>query len=284
MPEMPGYARVADLEALRPGSTPTQLRHHTQRHVLVMPACKEGMTSESDSVRSGGEFEPTQHEFEATTKSGTVSALLTRPAHADCLLVLGHGAGAGMRHAFMEALAVRLANHRIAVFRYQFPYMEQGRRRPDFQPVLLKTVRSAIYAAAALSDGLPLFASGKSMGGRMTSLAAAKEPLSGVRGIIFFGFPLHPAQKPGIERSEHLRAVEVPMLFLQGTRDKLAPLERLDPVCRDLPQSTLHVIEGADHGFHVLKKSGRSDDDVHNELADATRTWINDRSTTIGAS
>jgi len=232
--------------------------------------------STEQSIESTGQnIELTEHSFEATQSSGVVSALLTRPAEADCLLVLGHGAGAGMRHVFMEALAARLAARRIATFRYQFPYTEQGRRRPDFQPILLKTVRSAVSAASALSDGLPLLAGGKSMGGRMTSLAAAKAPLEDVRGIVFFGFPLHPVQKPGIERSDHLRAAGVPLLFLQGTRDKLARLDLLEPICQDLAQgATLHLVEGADHGFHVLKRSGRTDDDVQDELADATRTWI----------
>ena len=220
-------------------------------------------------------IEPTKHSFEATQSSGVVSALLMCPANADCLLVLGHGAGAGMRHVFMETLADHLAARRIATFRYQFPYTEQGRRRPDFQPILLQTVRSAISAASALSDGLPLFAGGKSMGGRMTSLAAAKEPLADVRGIVFFGFPLHPVQNPGIERSDHLKEADVPLLFLQGTRDKLAQLDLLEPVCQDLAQgATLHLVEEADHGFHVLKRSGRTDDDVQDELADTTRTWI----------
>ena len=220
-------------------------------------------------------IEPTKHSFEATQSSGVVSALLMCPANADCLLVLGHGAGAGMRHVFMETLAGHLADRRIATFRYQFPYTEQGRRRPDFQPILLKTVRSAISATSALSDGLPLFAGGKSMGGRMTSLAAAKEPLADVRGIVFFGFPLHPVQNPGIERSDHLKEAGVPLLFLQGTRDKLAQLDLLEPVCQDLAQdATLHLVEGADHAFHVLKRSGRTDDDVQDELADTTRTWI----------
>jgi predicted alpha/beta-hydrolase family hydrolase len=224
-------------------------------------------------------LETIAHGFEATRSSGVVSALLTRPADADCLLVFGHGAGAGMRHPFMEALAARLADRRIATFRYQFPYMEQGRRRPDFRAALLKTVRSAVSAASALSDGLPLFAGGKSMGGRMTSLAASKESLAAIRGIVFFGFPLHPAQQPGIERSDHLKAAAVPLLFLQGTRDKLARLDLLKPVCQDLaPHATLHLVEGADHGFHVLKRSGRTDDDAQDELADATRTWIDDRS------
>ena len=220
-------------------------------------------------------IEPTKHSFEATQSSGVVSALLMCPANADCLLVLGHGAGAGMRHVFMETLSDHLADRCIATFRYQFPYTEQGRRRPDFQPILLKTVRSAISAASVLADGLPLLAGGKSMGGRMTSLAAAKEPLADVRGIVFFGFPLHPVQNPGIERSDHLKEADVPLLFLQGTRDKLAQLDLLEPVCQDLAQgATLHLVEEADHGFHVLKRSGRTDDDVQDELADTTRTWI----------
>ena len=220
-------------------------------------------------------FDLTEHRFEATTGSGDVSALLLRPLDADSLLVLAHGAGVGMRHHFMEALAVRLADLRIATFRYQFPYLENGRRRPDYQPILLKTVRSAVGAASVVSEGLPLFAGGKSMGGRMTSLAASKETLSTIQGIAFFGFPLHPPQKPGIERSEHLREVGVPLLFLQGTRDKMAALDLLDPVCQDLLQATtLRVVEGADHGFHVLKRSGRTDDEVQDELADATRSWI----------
>ena len=229
----------------------------------------------SGSKLAEQQFDLTEHRFEATTSSGDVSALLMRPLDADCLLVLAHGAGAGMRHPFMEAVAARLADRRIATFRYQFPYIEHGRRRPDYQPVLLKTVRSAASAASDVSDGLPLFAGGKSMGGRMTSLAASKGPLSTIQGIVFFGFPLHPPQKPGIERSEHLGKVGVPLLFLQGTRDKLAPLDLLEPVCQDLLQTTtLHVVEGADHGFHVLKRSGRTDDEVQNELADATRSWV----------
>jgi predicted alpha/beta-hydrolase family hydrolase len=223
------------------------------------------------------EFEVTEHHFEATSRSGPVSALLMNPPAADCLLVLAHGAGAGMRHSFMETLVARLAAQRIATFRYQFPYVENGLRRPDFQPILLKTVRSAVAAASALSDGLPLFAGGKSMGGRMTSLATAKEPLEAVQGIVFVGFPLHPAKKPEIERSEHLGQVGVPMLFLQGTRDKLAQLDFLEPVCQDLAErATLHLVEGADHGFHVLKRSGRTDDEVQDELADVARSWIDE--------
>ncbi len=239
----------------------------------------------SGAEPSAPKLELTEHRFEATTRSGDVSALLMRPVAADCLLVLGHGAGAGMRHPFMEALAAHLADRRIATFRYQFPYVEHGRRRPDYQPILLKTIRSAASAASVVSDGLPLFAGGKSMGGRMTSLAASsvaasdsaasKGSLSMIQGIVFFGFPLHPAQKPGVERGEHLKDVGVPLLFLQGTRDKLARLDLLEPVYRDLGRrATLHLVEGADHGFHVLKRSGRSEEEVMDELADTTRSWI----------
>ena len=177
-----------------------------------------------------------------------------------------------MRHRFMEAAAERLADQGVATFRYQFPYMEKGSRRPDYRPVLLKTVRSAVAAANDIAGGVPLFAGGKSMGGRMTSMAGAREPLGGVRGIVFYGFPLHPVGKPGVERADHLRDVTVPMLFFQGPRDKFAPL---DPVCEGLGErATLHVVEGADHSFHVLKRSGRTDEEVLDELVDSTRAWI----------
>jgi len=197
--------------------------------------------------------------------------VLLRPDDARALLVLGHGAGAGMRHPFMTALAERLADARIATLRYEFPYMERGSRRPDRAPVLEARVREAVVDAAA--HGLPLFAGGKSMGGRMTSRAA---PLPGVRGIVFFGFPLHPAGKPGIERADHLDAVDVPLLFLQGTRDKLAGLELLRPVV-DRVGGTLHVVDGADHGFSVLKRSGRTNDEVLDELAATAAAWITAR-------
>ncbi len=216
-----------------------------------------------------------EHRFQATESSGEVSALLLEPAEARCFLVFGHGAGAGMRHRFMEAAAERLADQGVATFRYQFPYMEKGSRRPDSRPVLLKTLRSAVAAAGDIAGGVPLFAGGKSMGGRMTSMAAAREPLEGVRGIVFYGFPLHPVGKPGVERADHLRDVTVPMLFLQGPRDKLAPLDLLAPVCEGLGErATLHVVEGADHSFHVLKRSGRTDEEVLDELVDSTRAWI----------
>jgi uncharacterized protein len=213
--------------------------------------------------------------FTATRSSGEVSALWLRPQDARAALVLAHGAGAGMRHAFMEALAGRLADLGVATFRYQFPYWEQGRRRPDPPRVLVKTVRSAVAAAAGLAGDLPLFAGGKSMGGRMTSTAASEEALPGVRGLVFFGFPLHPPGKPATVRGDHLAGVGVPMLFLQGTRDKLAELDLLRPICGGLgDRATLHVVDGADHGFHVLKRSGRSDGEVLDELAVTAREWM----------
>lgn len=215
------------------------------------------------------------HRFQATVGSGKVSGLLLEPAEVEGLFVFAHGAGAGMDHRFMEAVANRLADQCIATFRYQFPYMEKGTRRPDHRPVLLETVRSAVAAAADIVSGVPLFAGGKSMGGRMTSMAAAAAPLEGVRGIVFFGFPLHPVGKAGVERADHLGHVTVPMLFLQGARDRLAPLDLLSPVCEGLGSgATLHVVEEADHGFRVLKRSGRTDEEVLDELVDSTRAWI----------
>ena len=213
--------------------------------------------------------------FLASESAGEVSALLTRPAAARALLLLAHGAGAGMRHAFMESMALRLAERDVATFRYQFPYMEQGRRSPSPRGVLLATVRAAVDAAARAAPGLPLLAGGKSMGGRMTSLAASETPLPGVRGLAFFGFPLHPAGKPGTARGDHLDGVTVPMLFLQGTRDRLADLDLLRPVCERLGAAAkLHVVEGGDHGFGVLKRSGRSDGEMLDELAETVAGWI----------
>jgi predicted alpha/beta-hydrolase family hydrolase len=204
-----------------------------------------------------------------------VSAVLLRPPQATALLVLGHGAGAGMHHRFMDAITHRLAALNLATFRYQFPYMEAGTRWPDPQPMLLDTVRSAVAVALGETPQLPLLAGGKSMGGRMTSLAAAQQPLEGVQGIVFVGFPLHPASRPSTERAQHLSEVTVPMLFLAGTRDKLAGLDLLRPVCDGLGDGArLHEIEGADHSFAVLKRSGRTDDEVLDELAATTRAWV----------
>ena len=216
-----------------------------------------------------------EHHFLATDSSGDVSGILVRPNVARCLYVFGHGAGAGMRHAFMEACAVRLAGRGVATFRYHFPYMEAGRRPPNPAPVLEKTVRSAVSEAGRLAPDLPLFAGGKSMGGRMTSRAAASAPLPAVRGLAFFGFPLHASGRDSSERGAHLADVGTPMLFLQGTRDKLANLELLRPLVEAVkPRPTLQVVEGADHGFHVLKRSGRTDDEVLDELCDAFAEWV----------
>ncbi len=216
----------------------------------------------------------TELKFQASRSVGEVSALLMRPGDARWLMVLGHGAGAGMRHHFMEDVAAALAGHGIATFRYQFPYVEKGLSRPDPQPVLLATVRSAVAAGRAAAGKLPLLAGGKSMGGRMTSLASSKEALEGARGLVFFGFPLHPAGAPAVARGEHLAAVTTPMLFLQGTRDKLADLDLLRPVVERLgSRATLHVVEGADHSFEVLKRSGRTPGDVLEELARTVAGW-----------
>lgn len=209
--------------------------------------------------------------------AGDVSALLLEPPDSTALLVLGHGAGAGMRHRFMEEIAAVLAARHIATFRYQFPYMEAGRRAPDRAPRLVATVRAAVETAVRLAEtnDLLVFAGGKSMGGRMTSTAAAEAPLAGVRGLVFFGFPLHAAGKPSTDRGDHLADVGLPMLFLQGSRDRLAELDLLRPVLDGLePAPTLHVIDEADHGFHVPKRSGRTDADVIDELAGVSAAWM----------
>ena len=206
---------------------------------------------------------------------GKVSALMLRPRGARALYVIGHGAGAGMRHPFLQSVCDRLCARKVATFRYQFPYMEAGRRFPDPLAVRLATVEAAVRRANQAAPRLPLFAGGKSMGGRMTSLAMATTGLPKVRGLIFLGFPLHPANKPATERGEHLADVKQPMLFLQGTRDALAGLELIEPLCASLrPRATLHIVDGADHGFAVLKRSGRTDDEVLDELTDTIAEWI----------
>jgi predicted alpha/beta-hydrolase family hydrolase len=215
-----------------------------------------------------------QIKIEVSKPHGTVSGLLSHPDNAKWLLVLGHGAGAGMRHKFMEQISTQLAEQGIGTLRYQFPYMEKGSKTPDPKPILLSTVRSAITAAKQIADGIPLLAGGKSMGGRMTSMTAAEEPLPNVHGLVFFGFPLHATGQPSTDRADHLQKVKVPMLFLQGTRDTLADLTLLKPICTNLgKRTTLHIIEGADHSFHVLKSSGNTDESVLGELAHVTRVW-----------
>jgi uncharacterized protein len=211
--------------------------------------------------------------FDAGGHSGAVEGLLARPPGATCLLVLAHGAGAGMRHPFMGSTATELGARGIATLRYQFPYMQKKSRRPDSAVVLQATVRAAVRAAAAAAPDLPLFAGGKSMGGRMTSLAAATEPLDEVRGIVFFGFPLHAVGNPSDERGAHLSRVTVPMLFLQGTRDRLANLDLLRPLLAGIPRATLKVFEGADHSFHAPKSAGRTDAEVLVEIAETVAAW-----------
>jgi uncharacterized protein len=205
---------------------------------------------------------------------GRMPAILLRPPDAWLLYVLAHGAGAGMRHRFMDAIAEALAARGIATLRYEFPYMSTGARRPDPPAVLQATVRAAVGAAARLAPDLPLVAGGKSLGGRMTSGAQAREPLAGVHALIFLGFPLHPPKQPGVSRAEHLAGVHMPMLFLQGTRDDLADLALVTGVCRDLgPRATLHVVDGANHAFEVLKRSGRTDEEVRGELVGTIEEW-----------
>jgi predicted alpha/beta-hydrolase family hydrolase len=213
--------------------------------------------------------------FQISEKAGEVSALLLRPEGARALLVFAHGAGAGMQHKFMEEVSQKLASRAIATLRYQFPYMEKGSKRPDSEGMLTETARAAVAAAKKHTGELPLFAGGKSMGGRMTSLAAARAPLDSVRGLVFFGFPLHAPGKASAARAEHLTRVAVPMLFLQGSRDSLADLKLLKPLCSRLgKRAELFVIEGGDHSFHMLKSSGRSDEEALNEATDKTAAWI----------
>lgn len=219
---------------------------------------------------------PLEREFRfvATPSTGEVSARLDRPRDAFALLLLAHGAGAGMRHAFMDGLTAALVERDLAVLRYQFPYTEAGRRRPDPKPRLLATIRSALAEAQREAAGLPLLAGGKSMGGRMTSTAAAEAELPGVRGLVFVGFPLHPAGKPGVERAEHLARVSRPMLFLQGTRDALAELPLVEQVTAALgPRARLHVVDDADHSFGVRVTRGHDPAAVIPGLASTIVAW-----------
>jgi predicted alpha/beta-hydrolase family hydrolase len=206
---------------------------------------------------------------------GPVSALLTQPPNPGALLVLAHGAGAGMRHPFLAAVADAFSAYRVATWRYQFPYMEAGRNRPDSPAIAQATVRAAVAAARARVPDVPIVAGGKSFGGRMTSQAAADETLPGVQGLVFFGFPLHAPGKPSVTRGEHLVNVGLPMLFLQGTRDAFADLEFLRPLCQRLgSRATLYLVEGGDHSFKVLKRSGRTQEHVMDELTDVAVQWI----------
>ena len=216
-----------------------------------------------------------ESKFIATQEKGEVFSLLIRPEGASWLLVLGHGASTNMRHPTLQTIAERLADMKIATFRYQFPYMERGGGGRESQAVALATVRSAVATAHEAASELSLLVGGHSYSGRMSSLAAADAPLEGVRGLVFFSFPLHPAGKPGTERANHLNDVTVPMLFLSGTRDKLAELSLLSPVCTKLgDKATLHLLDTADHGFKVLKRSRKTAGDVFVEMARVLNTWI----------
>lgn len=206
-----------------------------------------------------------------------VSGLLQAPPQARVCYVLAHGAGAGMNHPFMAAVAAGLAERGVATLRFQFAYMERGSKRPDPPPLAHAAVRAAVAAASRALPRLPLIAGGKSFGGRMTSQAQAAAPLPGVHGLVFLGFPLHPAGRPSQERARHLFEVKIPLLFLQGTRDQLAALNQLEPLCKALgDRATLKLFADADHSFHVPARSGRTDAQVLSEMLDAFVAWMDD--------
>jgi len=210
--------------------------------------------------------------------ANAVSALLLHPPAARACFVFAHGAGAGMVHPFMEQVAAGLCDRGIATLRYQFPYMEKGSKRPDAPPVAHAAVRAAVAEAARGCPGLTLVAGGRSFGGRMTSQAQAIAPLAGIRGLAFLGFPLHPADKPSEARAKHLSDVHVPMLFVQGTRDKLAEPRLIEPLVARLGASaSLHRVHEADHSFHVLARSGRNDGEVMREVITTLSDWIGAR-------
>ena len=211
----------------------------------------------------------------SVTEAQRVSGLLQVPKEARACYMLAHGAGAGMTHPFMGAVAKGLADRRIATLRFQFPYIENRSKRPDAPPLAHATVRAAVLEASRLVPGLTLVAGGKSFGGRMTSQAQASSALPGVRGLVFLGFPLHPAGKPSVERAKHLFDVQIPMLFLQGTRDGLAHLPLITEVCEQLgSRSTLKLFQDADHSFHVPARTGRKDSEVLSALLDGVADWI----------
>ena len=217
----------------------------------------------------------TERTLEVGPGAGAVSALAVAPTGAEIALAFAHGAGAGMRHPFMEAIAERLASRRVSTLRYQFPYMEKGSSRTDPPSIATATVRAAALAMREQWPDAALFAGGKSFGARMTSTAASLGLLPGVRGLAFFGFPLHPAGRPGRERADHLDRVEAPMLFLQGTRDALCDIELLGVVLERLGRrSRLRLWDGADHSFHLLKRAGRTDEEVLDELAESAAQWM----------
>ena len=212
--------------------------------------------------------------FKAHESNDKVSAILQVPANANALIVLGHGAGAGMLHSNMEGIAKALHARQIATFRYQFPFMERGGGR-DSKQVSLATVQNAVVKGAVLEPRLPIYAGGHSFGGRMTSNACAESLLPTVKGLIFFAFPLHPSGKPSVDRAEHLQHIEVPMLFLSGTRDKLFSIDLFEPVLKKLGRrAKIHYLDTADHGYKTLKKTRLSEENVFAEMARITRDWL----------
>jgi hypothetical protein len=218
--------------------------------------------------------ESKEMKFIATPEKGEVSAILIRPKDSTHLLVLGHGASTNMRHRTLQAIADGMADVGIATFRYNFPYSERGKGR-DSQDVCTATVRSAVAAARKAAPKLPLLAGGHSFGGRMTSTAASESPLDAVQGLVFFSFPLHQPGSPGTQRADHLSAVKLPLLFLSGTRDSLATFALLQSVCKKLGQrATLHALETADHGYRVVKRGRKTDEDVFVEMARVARQWV----------
>jgi predicted alpha/beta-hydrolase family hydrolase len=218
-------------------------------------------------------YEAIESKFIATPEKGEVSSLLMRPDNAKWLLVLGHGSGTNMRSSTLQMIAEQLSDVGIATFRYQFPYMERGGGGRESQAVALATVRSAVAAAHEAASDLSILVGGHSYSGRMSSHTAAEAPIEHVRGLVFFAFPLHPSGREGIERAEHLDDVTVPMLFLSGTRDKLAVLDLLEPVCEKLGnKATLHLLDTADHGFKVLKRR-KTEEDVFVEMARVVSAW-----------
>ena len=219
-------------------------------------------------------YEVIESKFVATEEQGEVSSLLIRPDDAKWLLVLGHGASTNMRHATLQTIAERLADVGIATFRYNFPYSEKGRGR-NSNAVCQETVRSAVAAAHAVAGDLSILVGGHSFSGRMSSMAAAEAPIEHVRGLVFFAFPLHPSGKPSTERADHLNDVTIPMLFLSGTRDKLGELDLLQSTCeRVADKATLHLLDTADHGFKILKRSRNTDEDVFVEMARVINKWV----------
>ncbi|PWU22379.1 MAG: alpha/beta hydrolase [Bdellovibrio sp.] len=220
---------------------------------------------------------PKSENIKIATETGEVSGILDSPVRIVAGLTLAHGAGAGMHHKFMTDLAVSLACRGFAVLRFQFPYMETGRKRTDPPSIAIRTVEAAVDTLRKRIPEVPVLAAGKSFGARMTTTAAAAGLLAGIEGIICYGFPLHPPGRPGVERAKHLAQVPVPMLFLQGTRDELTDLKLMREVCSKLPRAKLKIIEGADHGFGVLKRSGRTSEDVMNELVDESMRFATGR-------